>query len=179
MPVYVAQIVQKGPSGTPPLATMAILSASLATAHRWLHSLLPRAPGKVPGRHVGGCAGARVQSGSLPRQAPCRGCCLVASGSLSLTGPRGTLVGLPGKLLLPGPCRLAGTHGASWQVPWNALVGLPGKLLLPGPCLLGLNTLFLNGSKGTTEDLGGHPASLAAGCCNCRAQVRGTRVPLF
>ena len=67
---------------------MAILSASLATAHRWLHSLLPRAPGKAPGRHVGGCAGARVQSGSSPRQAPCRGRCLVASGSLSLTGPR-------------------------------------------------------------------------------------------
>ena len=67
---------------------MAVLSASLATAHRWLHSLLPRAPGKAPGRHVGGCAGARVQSGSLPRQAPCRGRCLVASGSLSLTGPR-------------------------------------------------------------------------------------------
>ena len=43
------------------------------------------------------------------------------------------------------------------------MVGLPGKLLLPGPCLLGLNTLFLNGSKGTTEDLGVHPASLAAG----------------
>ena len=67
---------------------MAILSASLATAHRWPHSLLPRAPGKVPGRHVGGCAGARVQSGSLPRQVPCRSRCLVASGSLSLTGPR-------------------------------------------------------------------------------------------
>ena len=71
----------------PSLATMVILSVSLATAHRWPHSLLPRAPGKVPGRHVGGCAGARVQSGSLPRQAPCRGRCLVAPGSLSLAGP--------------------------------------------------------------------------------------------
>ena len=39
------------------------------------------------GRHVGGCAGARAQSDGLPRQAPCRGRCLVASGSLSLTGP--------------------------------------------------------------------------------------------
>ena len=66
---------------------MAILSASLATSHCWLHSLSPRAPGRTPGRHVGGCAGARAQSGSLPWQAPCRGCCLVASGSLSLTGP--------------------------------------------------------------------------------------------
>ena len=52
----------------------------------------------------------------------------------------------------PGACRssvLARMRGASRQVPWDALVGLPGKLLLPGSCLLGLNTLFLNGSKGT------------------------------
>ena len=79
---------RKGPSGAPPLATMAILSAPLATVHRWLHSLPPRVPGQAPGRHVGGCARAWVQSGRLPRQAPCRGRCLVASGSLSLTGPR-------------------------------------------------------------------------------------------
>ena len=78
---------KKGLSGTPPLAMMAVLSVSLATTHRWLHNLLPRAPGKAPGRHVGGCAGERVHSGSLPRQAPRRGRCLVASGSLSLTGP--------------------------------------------------------------------------------------------
>ena len=78
---------RKGPSGMPPFAMMEILSASLATAHRWLHSLSPRAPGKAPGRHVGGCAGAQVQGGSLSRQAPCRGRCLVAPGSLSLTGP--------------------------------------------------------------------------------------------
>src|SRR4051812_21996002 len=76
----------------------------------------------------------------------------------------------------PGACRspsLAGTHGASRQVPRDALVGLPGKLLLPGPCLLGLNTLFLNGSKGTMEDLGGHLASLAAGCCGCPCTSSG------
>ena len=97
------------------------------------------------------------------RVAACRGRYLVGSGSLSLTGPRGTLVGLPCKLLLPGPCCLAGARGASRQVPWSALVGLPGKLLLPGPCLLSLNTLFLNGSKGTTEDLGVRPASLCRG----------------
>ena len=66
---------------------MAILSVPLATVRRWLHSLPPRTPGRVPERHVGGCAGARAQSGGLPRQAPCRGRCLVASGSLSLTGP--------------------------------------------------------------------------------------------
>ena len=93
--------------------------------------------------------------------------------SLPLTGPRGTLVGLPGNLLLSGPCCLAGARGASRQVPWSALVGLPGKLLLPGPCLLSLNTLFLNGSKGTTEDLGVLPASLAAGCCSCPCTSSG------
>ena len=40
---------RKGPLGTPPFATMVILSAPLATPHRWLHSLLPHAPRKVPG----------------------------------------------------------------------------------------------------------------------------------
>ena len=118
---------------------------------------------RPPERHVGGCTGAWVQSGYLPRQAPCRGRRLVGSRSLSLTEPRDALVGLPGKLLLPGPCCLAGTRGVSRQVPWDALVGLPGKLLLPGPRLLDLNTLFLNGSKGATEYLGGHPASPCRG----------------
>ena len=77
---------RKGPSGAPPFATMVILSALLATSHCWLLSHLPHAPGKAPGRHIGGCAGAWVQSDNLPRQAPCRGRCLVVSGSLSLTG---------------------------------------------------------------------------------------------
>ena len=39
---------RKGPLGAPPFATMAILSASHATAHRWLHSLPPRAPREAP-----------------------------------------------------------------------------------------------------------------------------------
>ena len=39
---------RKGPLGAPPFATMAILSASHATAHRWLHSLPPRAPEEAP-----------------------------------------------------------------------------------------------------------------------------------
>ena len=39
---------RKGLLGAPPFATMSILSASHATAHRWLHSLTPRAPGKAP-----------------------------------------------------------------------------------------------------------------------------------
>ena len=87
MPAASSKQCRKGPSGTPPFAMMVILSASFATSHRWLHSLLPRTPGKAPGRHVGGCAGAWVQSGRLPRQASCRGRGLVAPGSLSLTGP--------------------------------------------------------------------------------------------
>ena len=36
-----------------------------------------------------------------------------------------------------------------------------------------LNTLFLNGSIGTMEDLGGRPASLAAGRCNCPCTSSG------
>ena len=110
----------------------------------WLHSLPPRVLGKAPGRHVGGCAGARVQSGSLPRQATCRGRCLVASGSLSLTGS----------------CRDA------WRVAASSskCLGWPSRQApLAGPCLLDLNTLFLNGSKGATEYLGGHPASPCRG----------------
>ena len=48
------------------------------------------------------------------------------------------------------------------------LVKLPATVYL-----LGLDTLSLNGSKGTTEDLGGHPASLAAGCCDCPCTSSG------
>ena len=115
------------------------------------------------GRRVAACRGKRLAAVVI----------FAGPRSSSLIGPRCTLFSLPGKLLLPGPCRLAGARGASRQVPWSALVGLPGKLLLPGPCLLSLNTLFLNGSKGTTEDLGVRPASLAAGCCNCPCTSSG------
>ena len=132
-----------------------LYSVSFLTLYnRWLHNLLPRAPGKALERHVGGCAGAWAQSGRLPRQR--------LAAAVVLSGPEA--------------CRspdLAGTCGASRQVPWSALVGLPGKLLLPGPCLLSLNTLFLDGSKGTLEDLGVRPASLAAGCCNCPCTSSG------
>ena len=132
-----------------------------------------RAWGGPPERHVGGCAGVWAQSGRLPRQVPCRCCYLVGSGSLSLTGPRGTLVGLPGTLLLSGSCCLAGARGASRQVPWSALVGLPGKLLLPGPCLLSLNTLFLDGTKGTLGILAFARQAFAAVCCNCPCTSSG------
>ena len=128
-------------------------SSQLATVFPLLHSLPPRAPGRVPERHVGGCAGARVLSGSLPRQAPCRGRYLVASGSLSLTGPCRDAWRVAASFLrcLGWPSRkapLARVLRLEWPC---ALSGLPGKLLLPGPCLFDLNTLFLNGSKGTTR----------------------------
>ena len=155
MPVCVAQIVQKG---TVRDATAchdgnlvsvarhrAPLAAQLHATRAW------RGPQSDTSADVMEC-GYRV--------AACRGKRLAAAVVLSR----------------PEACRslgLAGTRGASRQVPRNALVGLPGKLLLPGPCLLGLNTLFLNGSKGTTEDLGGHPASLAAGCCDCPCTSSG------
>ena len=61
---------------------MAILSAPLATTHPWLHSLPPPTPGRVPERHVGGCAGARAQSGGLPLLSSCRVRELVAHRAL-------------------------------------------------------------------------------------------------
>ena len=73
MPVYVAQIVQKG---TVRDATARHDGSLVSVAcHRAPLAAQPLATcaWEGPGRHVGGCAGARVQSGSLPRQAPCRG----------------------------------------------------------------------------------------------------------
>ena len=126
---------------------------------------------RPPERHVGGCAGVWVQSGGLPRQAPCRGCCLVGSGSLSLTGPRGTLGSLPGKLLLPGSCLFR-------QAPLaGALVGLPGKLLLPGPWF---EYFVLEwSSREPRMVLAVTRQALPRGAATARAQVRDTRVPLF
>ena len=164
---------RKGPLGAPPFATMVILSALHATAHRWLHSLPPRAPGEAPRatrwwmRWSVGAEWPPAAASALPLLLSCRVQKLVAHQA------PGTLFSLPGKLLLPGPCCLAGARGASRQVPWSALVGLPGKLLLPGSCLLSLYTLLLDGSKGSLEGLGVRPASLAAGCCNCPCTSSG------
>ena len=134
---------------------------------------------RPPERHVGGCTGAWAQSSRLPRQVPCRCCYLVGSGGLSLTGPRGTLVGIPGKLLLPGPCCLAGARGASRQVPWYALSGLPSKLLLPGSCLFSLYTCSWMAPREPWRVLAFARQALPRGAATTRAQVRGTRVPLF
>src|SRR3954467_5330258 len=96
---------RKGPSGTPPFAMMAILSAPFATAYPWLHSLSPRTLGIVPERHVGGCAGAWVRSGSLPRQS-------ALPPSLS-----GRVRKLARRCVLPG--RVA-RRGKVLEMPWLA-----------------------------------------------------------
>ena len=175
--------MQKGPSGTPPLATMAILSAPLATAHPWLHGLPPRTPGRVPERHVGGCAGARTQSGGLPWQAPCRGRCLVASGSLSLTGPcrdagrvTASFLGMP-RVAFPASSSCRGLVSSRQDPLAGALVGLPGKLLLPGPWF---EYFVLEwSSREPRRVLAVTRQALPRGAATTRAQVRDTRVPLL
>src|SRR3954470_4475527 len=88
MPVCVAQIVQKGPvRGATACHDGYLVSACLP----------PHTPGCTVSRHVrleGPQSDTLVdelerglRSSSLQRQALCRGRCLVASGSLSLTGP--------------------------------------------------------------------------------------------
>ena len=164
---------RKGPLGAPSFATMAILSASHATAHRWLHSLPPRAPGEAPRvtrwwmRWSVGTEWSPATANALPLLLSCRVRRLVAHRASRYLGWSSRQAPLAGALL---PCRSAWRVGASsleclgwpsWQAP------------LAGPCLLSLNTLFLNGSKGTTEDLGVSPASLAAGCCNCPCTSSG------
>ena len=79
---------RKVPSGTPPLATMAVLSASHATAHRWLHSLLPRTPGEAPRvtrwwmRWSVGAEWPPSAASALPRPLSCRVRKLVARRAL-------------------------------------------------------------------------------------------------
>ena len=161
---------------------MAVLSASLATAHRWLHRLLPRAPGKVPGRHVGECAGARVQSGSLSRQAPCRGRCLVASESLSLAGLCDAFLAssscrASGSSSLAGPCWDARRVAASSLkcLDWpSRQASLAGAL---SPELKYFVLGWLQGNLGGSWRSPGKP--LPRGAATARAQVRDTRVPLL
>ena len=61
-------------------------------------------------------------------------------------------------------------RGKFLGAPWLAF---PASSSCRGLVALSLNTLFLNGSKGTTEDLGVSPASVAAGCCNCPCTSSG------
>ena len=105
--------------------------------------------------------------------AACRGKRLAAA--LVLSGPeacRSPGLGVPW-LVFPASSSCRGLvalpervarHGKFLGAPWLAFpASLPGKLLLPGSCLLSLNTLFLDGSKGTLGDLGVRPASLCRG----------------
>src|SRR3954468_9041797 len=97
-------------------------------------------------RGVVTCRGKRLAAvDALSCPGACRSPVLAGTRSASQQVSCRATVGLPGKLLLPGPCVSSG-H--------------PGKLLLPGPCSLrvafpagsscrglGLNTLFLYGPR--------------------------------
>src|SRR3954466_7400464 len=146
MPVCVAQTVQK----------VAIRGATVRH-DGYLVSVAspPHTPGCTASRHVRlewsqsdtlvGELERGLRSSSLPRQAPCRGRCLVTSGSLSLTGPcrDAWRVAASSLKCLGWPSRQAPFAGVlcferpSRQAPLaGALLpssGLPGKLLLPGP----------------------------------------------
>ena len=145
MPIYVAQIVRKG---TVRDATACHDGNLVSVAcHRAPLAAQPLATRAWKGpratrwwmRWSLGTEGPLAAASALPRLLPCRVWKLVAHRAL------------PGR---------RARHG---KLSWYALSGLPGKLLLPGSCLLSLNTLFLDGSKGTLGDLGDHPASLCRG----------------
>ena len=93
---------RKGPLGAPPFATMAILSASHATAHRWLHSLPPRAPGEAPRatrwwmRWSVGTEWPPAAASALPLLLSCRVRKLVAHRALpGREARRGKFLGVP------------------------------------------------------------------------------------
>ena len=150
---------RKGPLGAPPFATMEILSSSHATAHRWLHSLLPRAPGEAPRTtrwRMSWSAGTKwgfPAACSLPRPSSCRVWKLVA------------------RRFLPG--RRARRGKLSWYV----LSGLPGKLLLPGSWF---EYFVLEwSSREPRRVLAVTRQALPRGAATARARVRGNRVPLL
>ena len=105
---------------------------------------------------------------ALPLLLSCRVRKLVAHRASRYLGWSSRQAPLAGALL---PCRSA------WRVAASSLecLGWPSRQAPLAGVLwcLGLDTLFLNGSKGTTEDLGGHPASLATGCCDCPCTSSG------
>src|SRR3954470_10811290 len=190
MPVCIAQTVQK----------VAVRGTTVChDGYLVSFALPPHAPGCTASRHV------RLEwsqsdtlldelergprSSSLPRQAPCRGRCLVVSGSLSLTGPCRDAWRVAASLLqcLGGPSRQAPLAGvlcferSSRQAPLaGALLSsgaLPGKLLLPGPWL----KYFVLGwpKKGPRRVLAIAWQALPRGATTARAQVRDTKVPLI
>ena len=117
---------RKVPSGTPPLATMAVLSASHATAHRWLHSLPPHAPGEAPRatrwwmRWSVGAEWPPAAACALPRPLSCRVRKLVAHRALICLGWSSRQGPLAGAL---SPCRDA------WRVAASSLrcLGWPSR----------------------------------------------------
>ncbi len=117
---------RKGPLGAPPFATMAILSASHATAHRWLHSLPPRAPGEAPRatrwwmRWSVGTEWPPAAASALPLLLSCRVRKLVAHRASRYLGWSSRQAPLAGVLL---PCRSA------WRVAASSLecLGWPSR----------------------------------------------------
>ena len=117
---------RKGPLGAPPFATMAILSASHATAHRWLHSLPPRAPGEAPRatrwwmRWSVGTEWPLAAASALPLLLSCRVRKLVAHRASRYLGWSSRQAPLAGALL---PCRSA------WRVAASSLecLGWPSR----------------------------------------------------
>src|SRR4051812_13000817 len=132
-------------------------------------------------RGVVTCRGKRLAAVDvLPRPGACRSPGLAGTRGASRQVSCRVLVGLPGKLPLPGSC---------------ASSGRPGKLLLPGPCSLRVAVPASSSCRGLASCLKyfvlGWPEkgpwrvlaftwqALLRGATTARAQVRGTKVPLF
>ena len=135
---------RKGPLGAPPFATMAILSASHATGHRWLHSFPPRAPGEAP-----------------------RATRWWMRWSVGTEWPPAAASALP--LLLSCRVRKLVAHQASRYLGWSSRQAPLAGVLSPE-----LKHFVLEGApREPTEDPGGRSASLAAGRCNCPCTSSG------
>ena len=125
---------RKGPLGAPAFATMAILSASHATAHRWLHSLPPRAPGEAPRatrwwmRWSVGTEWPPAAASALPLLLSCRVRKLVAHRASRYLGWSSRQAPLAGAL---SPWRkyfalewLQRNHGGPWRSPGKPCRGV-------------------------------------------------------
>src|SRR3954466_4325591 len=193
----------KCPSTSPRQCRKGTVRGATVCHDGWLVSIAspPHAPGCTASRHVRRewpqddtlvdelerrrgvvvCRGKRLAAADvLPRPGACRSPGLAGTRGASQQVSCRALVGLPGKLLLPGSC---------------ASSGRPGKLLLPGPWSLrvvfpassscrGLVSwlkYFVLGwpKKGPRRVLAVPWQALPRGATTARAQVRGTKVPLF
>ena len=152
---------------------MAFSSSPLATAYPWLHRLPPRAPEEASWRHAGGCAGAWVQSGSGPLAST-----FLGSSSCQVQK-------LVAHRTLPGR---AVHRGKFLEVPWLAFPassscrGLVSSRQDPlaGALSLHLECFVLEWlQRNPRRTLAVVRQVLPRGAATARAQVRGTRVPLF